>query len=222
MTHREERRRMIRNDLESRGIHNARVLDAMDRVHREYFVSPTDESAAYADRALPIECGQTISQPYMVALMTEALQLSGTEHVLEIGTGSGYQTAILAELAAEVTTIERFEPLSQHAARRLRDLGYRHIHFYVGDGSLGAAQRAPYDRILITAAARDVPPKLWQQLREGGILVGPFGSEDEQWLEVIHKRQGQQVRTTLVPCRFVPFVMTGQPVQAGDNPDQNP
>ncbi len=208
-----ERERMVREDLYGRGIRDPRVLDAMLRVPRERFVEARDDRQAYADRALPIACGQTISQPYMVALMTQVLRLTGNEHVLEIGTGSGYQTAILAELAREVTTIERFEELSRQAAQRLADLGYDNIHFYIGDGSLGVPERAPYDRILVTAAAPDVPPALWEQLAEGGILVGPFGVGDEQWLEEIRKHQGRPVRTSLVSCRFVPFVMSGEPVR---------
>jgi protein-L-isoaspartate(D-aspartate) O-methyltransferase len=206
-----EQRRLMCKDLERRGIRDTRVLDAMGRVPREKFVLPDDAPLAYSDQALPIDCGQTISQPYMVALMTEALQLSGSERVLEIGTGSGYQTAILAELAAEVVSIERWPELSEQAAQRLAELGYRNVELRVGDGALGAPDRAPFDRILITAAAAACPPALWEQLREGGILVGPFGDREEQWLESHRKIGGKAVVEYHVPCRFVPFVI-GRPV----------
>jgi protein-L-isoaspartate(D-aspartate) O-methyltransferase len=202
----DDRRRMVRHDLKGRGIQDARVLDAMGRIPREVFVLPADAPLAYADRALPIACAQTISQPYMVALMSEALQLSGSERVLEIGTGSGYQTAVLAELAREVISIERHQELSDEAAERLTKLGYANIVLLVGDGTRGAPQYAPFDRILITAAAPTCPPALWDQLAEGGILVGPFGSDDSQWLEAVRKQNGEAERRHLVPCRFVPFV----------------
>jgi protein-L-isoaspartate(D-aspartate) O-methyltransferase len=200
------RQQMLRRDLRGRGIRDERVLTVMQKVQREEFVPPEDFEQAYADRALPIECGQTISQPYMVAVMTEALQLKGDEHVLEIGTGSGYQTAVLAELAAQVTSIERHAALSQQAEKRLQRLGYNNVRLLVGDGAKGAAEFAPFDRILITAAASECPPRLWEQLREGGILVGPFGSDEMQWLHSMHKVGGRQVSTSLVACRFVPFV----------------
>ena len=200
-------RHLMRLDLERRGIRDTRVLAAMERVPRERFVLPADRTMAYSDQALPIECGQTISQPYMVALMTEVLQLKGDEHVLEIGTGSGYQTALLAELAYDVVSIERWPELSARAAERLAELGYRNVELRVGDGSLGAPDRAPFDRILITAAAQACPPALWEQLREGGILVGPFGDREEQWLESHRKIGGKPVVGYHVPCRFVPFVM---------------
>lgn len=209
------RERMLRHDLRGRGIRDERVLAAMARVPREEFVQAEDSGAAYADCALPIDCGQTISQPYIVALMTEALHLRGDERVLEIGTGSGYQTALLAELASDVTSIERHGWLSQQAGERLRRLGYTNVRLLVGDGSLGAPAFAPFDRILITAAAPECPPVLWEQLREGGILVGPFGGWDNQWVEEIHKVGGKQVGQGLVACRFVPFVVDGKPVAGG-------
>ncbi|GIW95033.1 MAG: protein-L-isoaspartate O-methyltransferase [Pirellulaceae bacterium] len=204
-------RRAMRKDLERRGIRDQRVLDAMERVPRELFVPPAEQDLAYSDQALPIDCGQTISQPYMVALMTECLQLTGNERVLEIGTGSGYQTAVLAELAKEVVSIERWPVLSRQAAQRLSSLGYRNVELRVGDGALGAPDRAPFDRILITAAAEQCPPALWEQLAEGGVLVGPFGERDDQWLESRRKIGGKPVVSYHVPCRFVPFVM-GKPV----------
>ena len=161
--------------LAERSIRSTRVLAAMDRVPRERFVPEGVRHLAYADRALPIGCNQTISQPYIVALMTEALQLTGGEHVLEIGTGSGYQTAILAELAASVVSIERHEELSQRAGQVLAELGARNVQLIVGDGTLGWPGRAPYDRILVAAAANEIPPALEEQLAEGGILVIPLG-----------------------------------------------
>ncbi len=204
-----QRRRMIHSQLLQRGIGDQRVLDAMDRVPRERFVEPENEDAAYADRALPIECGQTISQPYIVALMTDALSLSGQERVLEVGTGSGYQTAVLAELAREVISIERHGDLSLRAARLLGELGYRNIRFVVGDGSQGWPELAPYDRIMVTAAAVRVPQPLLDQLAEGGILVIPVGDDDGQQLQAIQKRGDRLVVSSLSYCRFVPLIGEG-------------
>ena len=161
---------------------------------------------AYSDNALPIDCGQTISQPIIVAMMTEALQLSGREKVLEIGTGSGYQAAILAELAADVYSIERHEELSRQAGERLRSLGYTNVYLRVGDGSLGWSEEAPFDRIIVTAGADECPPPLWEQLAEGGVLVGPFGPLWDQALYEIHKIGGQPQRRFLTSCRFVPLI----------------
>jgi protein-L-isoaspartate(D-aspartate) O-methyltransferase len=203
------RRRMIHSQLLQRGISDQRVLDAMDRVPRERFVEPEDEDAAYADRALAIECGQTISQPYIVALMTQSLRLSGPERVLEVGTGSGYQAAVLAELAREVITIERHGELSRRAACLLGELGYRNIRFVVGDGSLGWPELAPYDRIIVTAAAARVPQPLIEQLIDGGILVIPVGGDEGQQLQAIQKQGDRLVTECLSYCRFVPLV--GEP-----------
>lgn len=212
MTHDwQAQRHALRLDLERRGIKDCRVLEAIERVPREQFVPSHEQHLAYCDQALPIDCGQTISQPYMVALMTECLELSGQERVLEIGTGSGYQTALLAELAAEVVSIERWPQLAEKAKERLTSLGYTNVDVRAGDGALGAPDRAPFDRILITAAASTCPPALWEQLAEGGILIGPFGDPDEQWLESHRKVGGKPVVRFFVPCRFVPFVM-GQPI----------
>ena len=157
--------------LVARGIRSTRVLAAMDRIPRERFVPAAARRLAYVDRALPIGSSQTISQPYIVALMTEALSLSGCETVLEIGTGSGYQTAILAELAAEVVSVERHGELSREAAAILVEFGYTNITLVDGDGTLGWPERAPYDRIIVTAAAGHIPPALEEQLADGGILV---------------------------------------------------
>lgn len=200
---------MVEHQLRARGIRDHRVLDAMRRVPREIFLPPEIADEAYLDCALPIDCQQTISQPIIVAMMTEALQLSGDEKVLEIGTGSGYQTALLAELAAEVFSIERHANLTAQARQRLQQLGYRNISLHTGDGSLGWPREAPFDRIIVTAAGQECPPALWEQLREGGILVGPFGSTVDQTLYEMHKLGGKPKSRVLTGCRFVPLV-TGQ------------
>jgi protein-L-isoaspartate(D-aspartate) O-methyltransferase len=178
----------------------------MARVPRERFVPPELRDEAYADRALPIACDQTISQPYIVALMTQALELTGNERVLEIGAGSGYQAAVLAELAAEVISVERHAPLAEQAGELLAELGYGNVTVVVGDGTLGWPGRAPYDRIIVTAFAAACPPALWQQLVEGGILVMPLGGPEHQSLDALRKRGGQPVREGLSPCRFVPLI----------------
>ncbi len=205
------RRAMINEQLARRGIRNPRVLDAMARVPRERFVESGQEDQAYDDRALAIDCDQTISQPYMVALMTEALSLGGDESVLEIGTGSGYQTAILAELAAEVVSIERHRELSRRAEVLLSELGYKNVHLIVGDGSEGWPARAPYDRIIVTAAASQLPESLFAQLAEGGTLVIPIGDRESQTLEAIRKSNGEPQARTLSGCRFVPLVGAFEP-----------
>ncbi len=205
------RQAMVSDQLQRRGIIQARVLAAMNRVPRERFVERGQEDQAYEDRALSIECDQTISQPYIVGLMTQALDLAGDEKVLEIGTGSGYQTAILAELAARVVTIERHAELSRRAETLLAELGYHNVRIVVGDGSAGWPDEAPYDRIIVTAAASEAPAKLVAQLREGGILVIPSGDRDSQSLQAIRKIDGQPQAKTLSGCRFVPLVGEFQP-----------
>jgi protein-L-isoaspartate(D-aspartate) O-methyltransferase len=197
---------MLRRQLSGRGITAERVLAAMGKVPRERFLPPELHFEAYADRALGIDCGQTISQPYMVALMSEALELSGREKVLEIGTGSGYQTAILAELAAEVVSIERHAVLSKQAAKILQEMEYRNVHIFVGDGSLGWADQAPYDRIMVTAMAAQCPPALFEQLCEGGLIVVPVGGYDHQVLQAIKKVSGTAKTTDITGCRFVPLI----------------
>jgi len=201
-----EKQAMLRFHLGGRGIRDNRVLAAMAKVPRERFIGSGLRRDAYADHPLPIDCGQTISQPYIVALMTEAAELAGDERVLEVGTGSGYQTAILAELAKEVTSIERHAALSRGAGAVLADLGYTNTTLVVGDGTLGWPASAPYDRILVTAAAARVPPALFDQLAEGGILVIPTGGLETQWLEAVRKVDGQPQRRGLCGCRFVPLV----------------
>jgi protein-L-isoaspartate(D-aspartate) O-methyltransferase len=212
------REKMVRRQLYRRGIRSPRVLAALGHVPRERFVPAGERGEAYADRALPIDCGQTISQPYIVGLMTDALQLDGTESVLEVGTGSGYQTAVLAELANRVISIERHAELSAQAGRVLDELGYADVQLIVGDGTLGWPTAAPYDRILVAAAADNMPPALFQQLRDGGILVIPLGDADSQSLVSIRKEQGQPRATQLTACRFVPLV--GASKTDGDDPPQ--
>jgi protein-L-isoaspartate(D-aspartate) O-methyltransferase len=193
----------IDDQLVARGIHDPRVLDAMRRVPRHRFVDSCALDLAYADRALPIGDGQTISQPYMVAAMTEALKLHGHERVLDVGTGSGYQAAILAELAREVVTIERLPELAEAARERLESLGYRNVRVVVGDGSIGFAESAPYDGILVAAASPRVPPSLRQQLTDGGRLVIPVGPPDQQRLTVVMRDADSFVETVQEGCVFV-------------------
>jgi protein-L-isoaspartate(D-aspartate) O-methyltransferase len=197
---------MVEYQVRGRGVRDARVLEAMRRVPREQFIPPDVRYEAYDDRALPIDCEQTISQPVIVALMSEALQCRGSEKILEIGTGSGYQTAILAEIGGEVFSIERHARLAMQASELLKSLGYRNVHIRAGDGSLGWPAEAPFDRIIVTAAARECPPALWEQLAEDGILVGPFGPASEQSLFVSRKVAGQPQSRVLTGCRFVPLV----------------
>jgi len=198
--------------LRERGIRSERVLAAMAQVPREAFVHPETLEAAYANRALPIDCQQTISQPYIVALMTEAFELTGSERVLEIGTGSGYQTAILAQLAAEIVTIERHPALAQQAAERFAKLGdASRMKQIVGDGAAGYPPRAPYDRILVAAAAGEVPKALLEQLNSEGILIIPVGNAEHQVLQAIRRHGAKFTTTPLARCRFVPFVGTEKP-----------
>ncbi len=197
---------MLRRQLRQRGIRDRRVLEAMAAVPRERFVPAEIRRDAFADRALPIDCGQTISQPYIVGLMTQALKLSGNELVLEIGTGSGYQTAILARLAREVVSIERHAALTVQAKAVLAELGYANVTLLTGDGTLGWPDRAPYDRIMVTAMAAACPPPLFAQLSDGGAIVIPLGGRDSQTLQVIRKEVGQPRVVNLSPCRFVPLI----------------
>jgi protein-L-isoaspartate(D-aspartate) O-methyltransferase len=204
-----QRAAMVEYQLRGRGVRDERVLEAMRRVPRELFVPEDVRYEAYEDCALPIDCEQTISQPVIVAMMTEALQLRGEERVLEIGTGSGYQTAILAELAREVFSIERHPQLAQQASKLLELLQYGNVHVRAGDGSLGWPEEAPFDRIIVTAAARECPQALWDQLAEQGILVGPFGPASEQSLFATRKVAAQPQSRVLTGCRFVPLVSGG-------------
>lgn len=200
------RQSMVRDQLVKRGIADRPVLNALARVPRERFVPTSARQQAYADNALAIECGQTISQPFIVALMTQALGLTGREKVLEIGTGSGYQTAVLAELAGQVYTIERHAELAATAQQVLADLGYTRVAFRVGDGTLGWPEAAPFDRILVAAAADRYPPALFEQLAESGLLVMPVGDPESQVLQAVRKVSGQPQVSELSPCRFVPLI----------------
>jgi len=202
----EARRRMVEEQLAGRGIADPRVLAAMGRVARHEFVDDALRYAAYHDKPLPIGDEQTISQPFMVALMSEALALRGDERVLEIGTGCGYQTAILAELAAEVFSIERLAALAAHARRTLERLGYGSVHLRVGDGTLGWPEAAPFDAVLITAATPMIPRPLLGQLRPGGRMVFPMGEEELQTLVRIRKNEAGLEEECLGECRFVRLV----------------
>jgi protein-L-isoaspartate(D-aspartate) O-methyltransferase len=198
---------MIRTQVVDRGIDDAHVIEAMRRVPRDRFFKPGSTDLAYADQAAPIGHGQTISQPYIVALMTHRLDLRPNHRVLEIGTGSGYQTAILSRLAQEVWTVERVKPLLDEAFERLLDLECRNVHFHFGDGSLGWAEHAPYDRILIAAGAPKLPTELLlSQLTENGKAVLPIGPQDEQMLTEVTK-VGDELRCRdICACRFVKLI----------------
>jgi protein-L-isoaspartate(D-aspartate) O-methyltransferase len=199
--------KMIRTQIIERGISDAHVIDAIRNTPRDKFFPQQGRDEAFADRAHPIGHGQTISQPYMVALMTQRLELLPTHRVLEIGTGSGYQTAILARLAKEVWTIERVKPLLDDAFERILDLNLRNVHFRHADGTVGWKEAAPFDRILIAAGAPKVPEHLLrEQLADGGIAIVPVGDEDEQMLVSV-KRSGEKLsQTDICPCRFVKLV----------------
>jgi protein-L-isoaspartate(D-aspartate) O-methyltransferase len=188
------------------GVHDTRVLTAMVNVPREQFIASSLMQEAYSDRALPINMGQTISQPLMVAMMTQALCLTGQERVLEVGTGSGYQTAILSRLVGHVYSVERYEQLAYPAALHLSQLHAQNVSVFVGDGSLGWPDAAPYDRILVTAAAPIVSPHLVSQLVEGGLLVIPVGSQQRQNLQVVQHVSGGIHVQSLGSCVFVPLV----------------
>jgi len=197
---------MVDEQLLIRGIKDERVLDAFRKVERHKFISEDLRSSAYSDFPMPIEEGQTISQPYMVALMTETLSLMGNEKVLEIGTGSGYQTAILAELSKEVYSVERFEILSKKAGSTLKELGFSNIKIKVGDGSLGWPEVAPFDRIIITAACPRIPLPLSDQLKENGKLILPLGESIIQILTLVEKNNNNFKTTEICGCVFVPLV----------------
>jgi protein-L-isoaspartate(D-aspartate) O-methyltransferase len=197
---------MVGTQLRDRGIHDVRVLDAMRRLPRHEFLAPEYRLFAYDDRALPIAAGQTISQPFIVALTLQALQLQLNDTVLEVGTGSGYQTALLAELARYVYSIERHAMLADAAMALLERLGYGNVTVLTGDGSAGLPEHAPYGAIAVAAAAPQIPRPLFDQLCDGGRMVVPVGPPGLQDLELIEKLQGVPVRTTLSGCRFVPLI----------------
>jgi protein-L-isoaspartate(D-aspartate) O-methyltransferase len=200
------RKRMVEDQLIPRGIKNQRVLDAFYKVQRHRFVPEEIRNSAYSDFPVPIGRGQTISQPYIVALMTEYLDLSGQEKVLEIGTGSGYQTAILAELTKEIYSIERFEELSKNAWAILNEFGYTNVSLKVDDGTLGWPESAPFDRIIITAASPRIPLPLTEQLKENGKFILPLGENTTQILTLVEKKNNKFEYTNLCGCVFVPLV----------------
>lgn len=202
----EARRTMVESQLRARGIRDPGVLRAMEEIPRHLFVPPDLAKQAYDDRPLDIGAGQTISQPYMVALMSELLAVEPHHRVLEVGTGSGYQAAILAALAREVVTIERFENLARQAAGRLRDAGCGNVRVVVGDGSAGARDYGPFDRIIVTAASPSVPPSLKEQLAAGGRLVCPVGTRHAQKLVVVDHGDGVFEESEGVGCVFVPLL----------------
>lgn len=213
---------MVESQLEDRGIHDPRVLEAMASLPRELFLPADRRSWAYRDRAVPIPHGQTVSQPYMVAAMTEALQLSPDDVVLEVGTGSGYQTAVLSRTAGAVYTIERLPDLLADAERLLAELGCRNVHLRAGDGSLGWPEHAPYDAIVVTAGSPSVPAALKDQLEpEGGRLVIPVGPVGRQDLTLYTRSGNEYVSERLMGCSFVPLIgEEGWPDDGGSEPGQ--
>ena len=200
------RQQMVDQQIRARGISDPRVLSAMLRVPRDRFVPEADRERAYEDHPLPIGDGQTISQPYVVALMLESLQLSPNNKVLEVGTGSGYATALLAELAGEVFSIERHPALAENSRKVLTTLGYSNVKVFTGDGSLGLPEAAPFDAILVSAASPEVPPELVRQLGEAGRMIIPVGTHDSQQLQFIRIINDQPVISLRELVRFVPLI----------------
>jgi protein-L-isoaspartate(D-aspartate) O-methyltransferase len=201
-----QRRSMVESQLRARGIRDERVLAAMFRIPRHEFVSEEHRDQVYEDHPIPIGEGQTISQPYIVAIMLEALALDPSDTVLEIGTGSGYQTALLAELVRQVYSVERYASLARAAQATLARLGFNNVEVLVGDGSRGLPDHAPFDAIVVSAAAPQIPPPLFEQLREGGRMVIPVGPAHAQELQLVRKHEGQPVVTSMEGCRFVPLI----------------
>jgi len=200
------RQQMVESHLRLRGVTDERVLQAMGRVPRHEFAPERYRDQAYEDHPLPISEGQTISQPYIVALMLEALALSPEDKVLEVGTGSGYVTALLAELVEQVISIERHPSLGDQARQLLADLGYGNVRVIAGDGSRGVAEFAPYNAIIVSAAAPRLPPELVEQLAEGGRMIVPVGEGDSQQLLLVSRENGQIVTRYRELCRFVPLI----------------
>jgi protein-L-isoaspartate(D-aspartate) O-methyltransferase len=201
-----ERRHMVETQLRARGIRDLRLLQAMADIPRHEFVDPRYRDQAYEDHPLPIDAGQTISQPYIVALMLELLQLEPSSKVLEIGTGSGYQAAVLSQLASRVYTVERHPELARQAAETLSRLGLTNVSVVTGDGSLGLAEQAPFDAIVVAAAAAQIPPALFEQLREGGRMIIPVGPPEAQELQLVRKQGGKAMISMREGCRFVPLI----------------
>jgi len=200
------RKKMVKSQIESRGIKDPKVLEAFLTVKRHLFVEEALRSQSHNDYPLPIGSGQTISQPYIVALMTEGLELKEDDRVLEIGTGSGYQTAILAEIAKEVYSIERIGELSDRTIDLLEELGYTNIEIKVDDGTTGWVSKSPFDAIVVTAASPDIPRPLTDQLKEGGRMVIPVGGRASQYLVKVTKKRGKLVKESLGGCRFVKLI----------------
>lgn len=200
------RQKMVTEQIEARGIRSKFVLNVMRSVPRHYFVDTEFQDQAYADMPLSIGLDQTISQPFIVALMSEKLELTGTEKVLEIGTGSGYQTAILAAIAEKVYTVERYPELSNRAQQILKKCGYQNVFFHVGDGSVGLKEFALYDRIIVTAGAPDIPDELVEQLIEGGKVIVPVGNTRHQNLLLCTKEKNGLIKEKLCGCIFVPLI----------------
>jgi protein-L-isoaspartate(D-aspartate) O-methyltransferase len=199
--------RMVQEQLIGRGIRDARVIAAMRAIPREHFFPSQIRQHAHADKAAPIGHGQTISQPYMVALMTQRLALSGSERVLELGTGSGYHAAIIASIAAEVYTVERVKPLLDEAFERILSLNLRNVHFRYGDGTTGWPGKAPFDRILITAGAPGLPRDLLlSNLADGGLAILPVGAQEHQMLVEVHRHGDELASTDICACRFVKLI----------------
>ncbi len=197
---------MVETQLRARGIRDLRLLQAMADIPRHEFVDPRYRDQAYEDHPLPIDAGQTISQPYIVALMLELLQLDPSSKVLEIGTGSGYQAAVLSQLAGHVYTMERHPELARQAAETLSRLGLTNVGVLTGDGSLGLAEQAPFDAIVVAAAAAQIPPALFEQLREGGRMIIPVGPPEAQELQLVRKQGGTAMISMREGCRFVPLI----------------
>ena len=200
------RKMMVREQISNRGIQDNRVIEAFLKVERHKFIPEKHRNSSYADHPVPIGEGQTISQPYIVALMSECLELKGTERVLEVGTGSGYQAAILAQLAKEVYSVERFPDLAQQARSVLNGSGYSNIKIKVDDGTTGWKEEAPFDRIIVTAAAQKIPQPLIDQLAEGGKLIMPVGETFSQVLTILEKEGGKITSRIVCGCVFVPLV----------------
>lgn len=220
-----ERQKMVQEQLRPRGIKDERVLTAMGKVPRQEFIPEDLRNRSYADGAVPIGHDQTISQPFIVGLMTEQLRLQPTDHVLEVGTGSGYQTAILAELVKDVYSIEILEPMAKEASARLTRLGYSNAHVKAGDGYEGWPEVAPFDAIIVTCAPDKVPQPLTQQLKENGRMIVPVGTGLDQQLFLLEKKDGQLAQTAILPVRFVPMMghaMDKEMAAASPSPQSSP
>src|SRR6266516_2871258 len=213
-----ERQRMVQGQLVSRGVHDERVLAAISKVPREEYVPQDSRAASYTDQPLPIGYGPTISQPYIVAFMTEQLQTSSSVRVLEIGTGSGEQAAVLAELVAEVYSIEIIEPLAQRAETDLKRLGYKNVTVRAGDGYKGWPEAAPFDAIIVTCAPENVPQPLVEQLKDGGRMIIPVGPAGNQELVLLRKQGNRLEKRATLPVRFVPMTGEAQKKSEGRNP----